>query len=229
MNPTDRTRLMHAALDGEASPEETRELERILAADPSARAEYDELHRLFDALSRVPKAFPPEGLVASVMARLPQQGGAPSRLRQLFTWPGVIGLRSKEAPGSSQGTSARVHRVSPQGPFFRSENMSEEKSGSFGKRKIWIGGGIAAAAVILAVSSGVDFPPGSKDTVGTIVPAQRFRADQPATTGVAGGGQSGTAATQGIPAGSASADGLKTGGVDYAVPGGAPPGHVNFV
>ena len=73
--------------------------------------------------------------------------------------------------------------------------MSEEKSGSFGKRKIWIGGGIAAAAVILAVSSGVDFPPFSKDTVGTIVPAQRFRADQPATTGVAGGGQSGAAST----------------------------------
>ena len=62
--------------------------------------------------------------------------------------------------------------------------MSEEKSGSFGKRKIWIGGGIAAAAVILAVSSGVDFPPGSKDTVGTIVPAVRYRAEQPTAADV---------------------------------------------
>ena len=155
MNPTERTRLMHAALDGEATPEETRALERLLAANSAARAEYDELRRLFDALSRVPKAYPPEGLVASVMARVPQHGGGQGR-RQLFTWPGVIGLRSKEAPGSSQGTSARVHRVSPQGPHFRSENMSEDKNGSFGKRKFWIGGGIAAAAVILAVSSGIE-------------------------------------------------------------------------
>ena len=69
--------------------------------------------------------------------------------------------------------------------------MSEQKNGSFGKRKVWIGGGIAAAAVIVAVSSGVDFPPSGKDTVGTIVPAQRFRADQPATSGVAGGGRVG--------------------------------------
>ncbi len=197
MNPTQRTRLMHAALDGEATSEETRDLERVLAADPSARSEYDELRRLFDALSRVPKAFPPEGLVASVMARVPQPGSGQSRLRQLFNRPGVIGLRSNEAPGSSQGTSPRVHRVSPQGPHFRSENMSEDKNGFFGKRKVWIGGGIAAAAVILAVSSGVEFPPFNKDTVGTIVPAQRFRADQPATSGVAGGGQSGTGSTQG--------------------------------
>ena len=79
--------------------------------------------------------------------------------------------------------------------------MSEDKNGSFGKRKFWIGGGIAAAAVILAVSSGIDFPPSGKDTVGTIVPAQRFRADQPATSGVAGGGQSGTASPQGNTAG----------------------------
>ena len=55
--------------------------------------------------------------------------------------------------------------------------MSEQKSGS-GKRKIWIGGGIAAVAVVLAMSSGIDFPPGSKDTAGTIVPAQRYRAPQ---------------------------------------------------
>ena len=53
------------------------------------------------------------------------------------------------------------------------------KSGSFlGKRKVWIGGGLAAAAVIFAMSSGIDFPPNGKDTSGTIVPAQRYRAPQ---------------------------------------------------
>jgi hypothetical protein len=73
--------------------------------------------------------------------------------------------------------------------------MSEDKNGSFGKRKIWIGGAIAAAAVILVVSSGVDFPPGSKDTVGTIVPAQRFRAPQNTADDVKLGAPSATQST----------------------------------
>ena len=54
--------------------------------------------------------------------------------------------------------------------------MSEQKGGS--KRKIWIGGAIAAAAVVLVLSSGIDFPPGTKDTSGTIVPATRYKAPQ---------------------------------------------------
>ncbi len=56
--------------------------------------------------------------------------------------------------------------------------MSEQNTSSIGNRKIWIGAGIAAAAVIVAVSTGVDFPPGGKDTAGTIVPAQRYQAPQ---------------------------------------------------
>ncbi len=50
--------------------------------------------------------------------------------------------------------------------------MNEKTSGS-GKRKILIGGGIAAA-VAVAISTGL-FPPGT-DTAGTIVPAERYRA-----------------------------------------------------
>ena len=53
--------------------------------------------------------------------------------------------------------------------------MSEQNNGSFGNRKIWIGVGIAAAAVIVTVSTGI-FPPSGSDTAGTIVPAQRYRA-----------------------------------------------------
>ena len=85
MNPTERTRLMHAALDGEATPGETRELERVLAANPAARAEYDELRQLFDALSRVPKAYPPEGLVASVMARASAASAGPQAASANFS------------------------------------------------------------------------------------------------------------------------------------------------
>jgi len=72
MNATELTHLMHAVLDGEADAGEAAVLERHLASDPAAREEFDALRRLFDGLSRVPKAYPPEGLVASVMAQLPQ-------------------------------------------------------------------------------------------------------------------------------------------------------------
>src|SRR6266540_485390 len=99
---------MHAVLDGEATSEETRELERLLAADPAARAQFDDLRRLFDGLAAVPKAYPPEGLVAAVIARLPQRMGGRSRISQLFSPSRVIGLASKEARVTSPGTSATV-------------------------------------------------------------------------------------------------------------------------
>ena len=69
--------------------------------------------------------------------------------------------------------------------------MNEKTSGS-GKRKILIGGGIAVAAVAVAISTGL-FPPGS-DTAGTIVPAERYRAQQPGDLqGSAASGNSTTA------------------------------------
>ena len=60
MNSSERARLMHAVLDGEATEAEARELDRLLAAEPTARTEFEHLRRLFDGLSRMPKAFPPE-------------------------------------------------------------------------------------------------------------------------------------------------------------------------
>ena len=65
------TSLMHAALDGEATDSEIRELEQGLASDSAARAEFDDLKRVFRALESIPKEHPPEGLVAAVTAALP--------------------------------------------------------------------------------------------------------------------------------------------------------------
>jgi len=161
------TELMHTVLDGEATPDQAKELDRHLAADPVARDEFEELRRLFDGLSQVPQVYPPEGLVASVMAGVSQQRTAGDDFRQPFAPARVIGSDSREDPDSVPGKSDA---------HLRSNQMSQEKAGS--KRKIWIGGAIAAAAVVLAISSGIDFPPGSKDTAGTIVPAQRYRAPQ---------------------------------------------------
>jgi anti-sigma factor RsiW len=73
MNNSELVRLMHAALDGEATPAEALELDRQLAADPAARTRFEDLKQLFEALRRVPKMFPPEGLVAAVTTAIPRR------------------------------------------------------------------------------------------------------------------------------------------------------------
>ena len=68
MLTTPTTELMHRVLDCEATDAQAQHLQQILAADSTARAEFDTLQRLFSALGRVPQRQPPEGLVATVMA-----------------------------------------------------------------------------------------------------------------------------------------------------------------
>ena len=191
MKYSEHTPLMHAVLDGEATPGESAELTRLLASDPAAHAEFEDLQRLFEGLKGVPQPFPPEGLVYSVMAGLPAYGSQRRArfggVRQLFSRSRVLattGEHSTEAPGTFSGKSATVHPISQRGPHFRGEkNMSEQNTSSVGNRKIWIGAGVAAAAVIVAVSTGV-LPPSGKDTAGTIVPAQRYQAAQPTAADV---------------------------------------------
>ena len=62
--------LMHEVLDGAASPKDSRKLDELLAHDPVARAEYEDLRRLFAGLNTMPKEFPPEDLVSTVTARI---------------------------------------------------------------------------------------------------------------------------------------------------------------
>ena len=63
MKPED-LQLMHEVLDGEASADDARVLNRLLAADPDARAEYEELRRLFEGLNSIRTTAPPDGLIA---------------------------------------------------------------------------------------------------------------------------------------------------------------------
>ncbi len=67
-----------------------RELETHLARDGVARAEFEELRYLFDGLAGVPQPFPPEGLVAAVMAGVPEQTARRERSHQLFEAVGCI-------------------------------------------------------------------------------------------------------------------------------------------
>ena len=173
------TELMHAVLDGEASDAEARELEIRLAADPAARAEFEDWKGLFEALDAVPKEHAPEGLVASVTAAMPE---APGAAPQPFPGRRVLGH-----------TSFGISRRDP----TRSVTMTEQSSRRiFAHRKAWLGGGIAAAAAVVVAQIAFDFPL-PKDVVGTVIPAQRYRAAQNGSEQV----QLGTPAVQAAPSG----------------------------
>lgn len=66
----DPVELMHAVLDGEASAADTERLERLLDADPAARAHFESLRELHQLLDRVPSVEPPAGLDAVIVARI---------------------------------------------------------------------------------------------------------------------------------------------------------------
>ena len=191
MKPTELDALMQAVFDGEATPGESLDLERALAADPAARARFEEWRSLFDGLGSVPQAFPPEGLVAAVMAGLPQRVPPRARAGQLFPPPGVIAATSKESRVTSRGTSTTVHAISQTGPFTRGAQMSEQQR-TFSKRKVWIGVAVAVAAIAVGAQF-VDYPPKGQDAAGAIVPAQRYRAAQPTADDVKLGAPSASA------------------------------------
>ena len=184
---------MQAVLDGVATPAEARDVEARVAADPAARERFEELRAAFEALRSVPKAFPPEGLVASVLAALPPERRPPHEDDQLFDTPRVIGASSRSRRDGRSRRGNGFIRVLQPWVFPRGTAMKASKNGMSGNRKIMIGGGLAIAAAAVAVSLGM-FPPNSSETAGTIVPAQRYRAPQPTAADVQGqagaGGQS---------------------------------------
>ena len=176
MERSELIRLMHEVLDGVASADEARELDRRLADDPEARAQYTELQRMFAALNSMPKAQPPEGLVAAVLAKLPRQHRRRDRLRQLSSRWRVFSIDSGHAQGSDLNRTTRTQRNSHHKSIRRNRDMSGPNIFSR-KPKLWIGAGIAVVAIVL-VARYLDLPP-QKDTQGTIAPAKRFVAEQP--------------------------------------------------
>ena len=195
---------MHAVLDGEALPAQVQELERLMAADPAVREEYAALERVFAALREVPQPYVPEGLYASVMDSLP----AAERARQLSASSRVIERHDGHSP--DPGTSKRPRR--PEAPPARQRERLMSEQPSFGKRKaVWIGAGVAAVAVVV-VATGI-YPPSDGNTSGAIVPAQRFRAEQPTSGGVAGSGSTDAAPRAQEATGAGSGDAMRDGRV----------------
>ena len=164
-DPRQHLLLMSAVLDGEATPEEARELERLLREDSGARAEYDALRRFFARLQSVPRLDPPPGLADAASERF-----------QLLNPPRVLGLGGESGkPQSPMPESIqRVPGNFPYGPPAKEKTMSQKVS----KRALWIGAALAAAAVVTVGIFVHDFPASGKDVAGTVAPAQRYRAEQ---------------------------------------------------
>jgi len=169
------TELMHAVLDGEASAAEARELELRLAADPAARAEFDDWQRLFHALGEVAQEHAPEGLVASVTAALPSPPRTAGDRGQPFPDRRVLGHTRFGFPRRVLGESRAMQppHVASSTPT-RSITMTQQ-SRIFAHRKAWLGAGIVAAAAVVVAQVAFDFPV-AKDVVGTVAPAERYRA-----------------------------------------------------
>ena len=201
MKHTQPTELMHAVLDGEASPEESRALQRLLDSDADARAEFAALERLFKVLHAVPQQYPPEGLVAAVTAALPREAKPHAASRQPLAGSRVVRHASSDTLDAIRGDAETRQPVRRSEPPTRSNFMSQQHSGLFTRRRTWIGAAIAAAAVVAVAQYGFDFPPRGEDVLGTIVPAQRYRAPQATSQDIKVDGQpAGPSTTAAIPA-----------------------------
>ena len=152
MTPDPRQlQLMYAALDGEATAEEREELERLLAVDPGARAEYDALRRLFQLLEALPHLDPPPGLAESAAAR-----------RQLWLSRRVLG--SAGGPRAPATPTTATTRGLPMNPKISKLTI--------------FSGAVVAAVAILFVGRFVFNVPSRDGAIGTVVPAERYRAKQ---------------------------------------------------
>jgi hypothetical protein len=192
MDARQRTQLMHAVLDGEASADERHLLQRLVDADPAAAAEFAQWQRLFQGLAAVAPRHAPEGLVATVLADA----------HQPFAGSRVLG--SSDLLSDAQASRPRRQTMKPESTQ-RKFIMSGSGNGSTGNRKYWIGGAVAAVAVVVVAQLGIGGYPKEGDVSGTIVPAERHRAAQP-TAGDIKLGTSGSPGTSGGTIGAAAAD-----------------------
>ena len=213
MKHTELTECIQAVLDGVATPDQARELERQLAVDAAARAEFAQWQRLFVALGRAPQASPPEGLVAAVTAAADAHLQIARCRDQLLDRPAVIAYRRPESRGEASRFRAIFRRSDRPDSTRESGIMSEQQSSGFGNRKLWAGGAVMLVAVGVAMVA-FDLPPRSSDVVGTVAPAERYRAPQSGAEAVQLG-QPATAQTS--TAGADKVDAAKAEKIDAAI------------
>jgi len=177
MKHAELVECIQAVLDGVATPDQARQLEQQLAADAAARAEFAQWQHLFAALGRQPQASAPEGLVAAVTAAADAHLQIARNRDQLLERPAVIAYRRPESRGQASGFRAIFRRSNRSDSTREIDIMSERQRIGFGNRKLWAGGAVMLLAVGVAMIA-FDLPPRSSDVVGTVAPAERYRAPQ---------------------------------------------------
>ena len=174
MNADQLTGCMHAVLDGTATPEQAMLLASVLASDAEAAEEFESWKAVFRGLAAIAPAHPPEGLVAAIEASIPMR---PPRTADRFAAPDqLLPLASVVASTQPRGIElpARFRALfqRPSRP-----NSTQEHGQMNVNRKYWAGGAIVVVALGVAVLvSG--YPPKSDNLLGTVVPAERYRAPQ---------------------------------------------------
>ena len=150
---------MHAVLDGEATADEARELERLLAADPAARAEFEELRAPVRRPSRMPQAHS-AGRAGRLRDGMPcrtahrgRRFGQPFAARRVIGHT-MFGISDPRSPRSPRDDRAE------QPPNLQEQR--HERENAVAKRRIWIGGASPQRPSCSRVSVGfIDFPPGT--------------------------------------------------------------------
>lgn len=197
MDTTNQTDLMHLVLDGEASAGERARFDVLMRDELLFKRQFDALSRLFAVLRAVDAPNPPPKLADQAIARALSSASARAqsmptinseiRVSKSFLAASDQLIQPSSVVATNPGHSVQNARSGKAGsgsyfnPLIKKEGhqMSEVKKGfmSSPKGKVAIGAG-AVAAIVVAVSVGLDFPKASTDTSGTIAPAQRYRAPQ---------------------------------------------------
>jgi len=103
--------LLHRALDGELTPEESARLRGHLAASPEARAHYDDLENLFQMLAQVEEFEPPAAFREAIVERIratPAGAGPAARHREGWLGPAVMALRKGLRPATAYAFAAGI-------------------------------------------------------------------------------------------------------------------------
>ncbi len=82
--------LADSVLDGVATAEERSEFERLVAADPNARARFEERRELFETLGRVLTPTPPDDLRDSILATIRNESRPMSRSSGVGNWRSLL-------------------------------------------------------------------------------------------------------------------------------------------
>ena len=174
-NPPDLQELIHADIDGTASPAERVRLRELLAANPAARAEHERLAALSDLLACVAPEAHPETLRGNIMRAV----RAEKARRSIGFWQkvapswlsgrAVLPLAYAAAAGAAIGIVG-FHIVTGQGAFDASERdaaatIGSRPTGAEAGRTPLTGAGVQGSATVRRIDStlavDVDLPTSS--------------------------------------------------------------------